>query len=101
LTPERNVLRGVSREFVAGLATTLGLTLGYTRITPEELSRANEAFITSTPHCLLPVTRFNHEPIGNGTPGPVFQRLISAWSEKLGIDIVEQMRAGAKSRSEQ
>ena len=99
LTPELHVLHGVSRDFVASLTTSLGLTLGYTRITPEDLSRSNEAFITSTPHCLLPVTKFNHQLIGNGKPGPVFLRLLSAWSENVGLNIAAQMKDGAKSRS--
>ncbi len=98
LTPERHVLKGVSRDVVAELAASLGLVFGHTRLTEEDLSRANEAFLTSTPHCLQPVTRFNQQSIGNGKPGPVFQRLISAWSKLVGVDIVEQMRQGAKTR---
>lgn len=98
LTPELHVLKGISRDTVAELATSLGLTLAHTRIAPEELSQASEAFLTSTPHCLLPITRFNNKKIGDGTPGPVFNSLISAWSDLVDVDIVEQMRHGAKSR---
>jgi len=98
LTPEQHVLRGVSREFVARLAANLGMAFGSTRIAVEDLLRANEAFITSTPHCLLPVTRFNQQSVGDGKPGLVFHRLIDAWSDHVGVNIIEQMREGAKAR---
>ena len=63
LTPELHVLKGISRDVVSELASSLGMTFGFTRMTAEDLLRANEAFLTSTPHCLVPVTRFNNQPI--------------------------------------
>lgn len=99
LTPQLHVLKGISRDVVDEITSRLGMTMAYTRLTPEDLSRSNEAFLTSTPHCLLPVTRFNQQTIGNGRPGAVFHRLISAWSELVNVDIVEQMIRGARSRS--
>ena len=98
VTPSQHVLHGISRDVVADLSTSLGLTFATARVTPDELARASEAFLTSTPHCMLPVMRFNNLPIGQGVPGPVFQRLISAWSKLVGLDVIEQMRDGAKSR---
>lgn len=98
LTPSEHVLKGISRGVLAELATSLGISVGYTRLMPDDLTRANEAFITSTPHCMLPVTRFNDRPVGHAVPGPMFQRLISAWSDLVGMDIVGQMRDGAVSQ---
>ncbi|HEY0982985.1 aminotransferase class IV [Schlesneria sp. T3-172] len=98
-TPSQHVLAGISRDVAGELATSLGLTFVTARIRPDELSRATEAFLTSTPHCMLPVTRFNGSPIGAGVPGPVFQRLMAAWSDLVGVDIVKQMHDGALSRT--
>ena len=98
VTPSHHVLKGISRDVVADLAMSLGLTFATARVTPDELTRASEALLTSTPHCMLPVTRFNNRPIGQGVPGPVFQQLISAWNKLVGLDIIGQMREGAKSR---
>ncbi len=98
VTPSQHVLHGISREVVADLATSLGLSFATARVTPDDLARASEVFLTSTPNCMLPVTRFNNNPIGQGGPGPVFQRLISAWSKLVGLDIIGQMRDGARSR---
>ena len=100
LTPELHVLKGISRDVVGELASSFGMSFGFTRMTHDDLLRSSEAFLTSTPHCLVPVTRFNRQPIGDGRPGPVFHRLITAWGNRVGVDIVKQMRDGAKSRSE-
>jgi branched-subunit amino acid aminotransferase/4-amino-4-deoxychorismate lyase len=53
---------------------------------------ADEAFFTSTSPCVLPVTRVDRRTIGDGKPGPVVGRLLRAWSELVGVDIVEQAR---------
>jgi branched-chain amino acid aminotransferase len=54
---------------------------------------ADEAFLASTPYCLMPVTKINGVPVGDGKPGPLFRRLISAWSELVGLDIQAQIQA--------
>jgi branched-chain amino acid aminotransferase len=51
---------------------------------------AQEAFLSSTPFCLMPVTRINGVPIADGRPGPLYRRLIEAWSEEVRVDIVAQ-----------
>lgn len=99
LSPARHVLEGISRGYLGELAASLGMTFGLQeRMTPDDLARCDEAFLTSTPHCLLPVTRFNGLTVGSGCPGPVYQKLIASWSESVGVDIVEQMRRGARDR---
>jgi branched-chain amino acid aminotransferase len=54
---------------------------------------ADEAFVTSTPYSMLPITRFNGRPVGDGRPGPITARLLDAWSELVGVDIVDQALA--------
>jgi len=51
---------------------------------------ADEAFFTSTPYCLMPATRFNGLPVGDGKVGPVTRLLLDGWSEIAGFDLVEQ-----------
>jgi branched-subunit amino acid aminotransferase/4-amino-4-deoxychorismate lyase len=90
--PQDAVLPGVSLAVVARLAHGLGIPLSYRKFPPAEVARADEVILSSTPWCLLPVTRFEGRPIGSGVPGPVFARLLSAWSELAGVDIVRQSR---------
>ena len=97
-TPSRHILEGVSRGVVLELASELGLTTTVGDCDAMELAAADEAFVTSTPTCLLPVTKFNGQLIGNGQPGPVFQQLIDRWNGLVGLDIAEQMQRGAADR---
>jgi hypothetical protein len=39
---------------------------------------------------MMPVTQFNFQPVGDGKPGPVYHRIIEAWSAEVGINIPAQ-----------
>lgn len=92
-TPEgRNILRGVSRTVVMELAEQLDIPCYECNLEEYDLYAADEAFFTSTPFCLIPATRFNGLPIGNGKPGPLTQRLLAAWSQTVNVDIVGEVR---------
>lgn len=90
--PVGTALEGVSLGVVAELAQQLGRPLQRRSLTPQELANASEAFLSSTPSCLLPVTRFQGQPLGTGQPGPVYRQLLSAWNDLVGLDICEQMQ---------
>ena len=53
---------------------------------------ADEAFMTATPFCILPVTALNGTPIGNGRTGAITQKLLDTWGANVGVDIVGQIR---------
>lgn len=92
-----NTLPGISRSTVIELAGKLGIPLVERDIQVFNVINADEAFLSSTPYCLMPVTRINGVTIGDGEPGPLFRRLIDAWSQKIGLDIVQQILGGARS----
>lgn len=85
-----NALAGISRATVIELAGSLGIGVRETNIQPYDVYTADEAFFTSTPYCMMPATRFNGLPVGDGAVGPITQRLLAAWSELVGVDIVAQ-----------
>lgn len=95
ITPEgRNILRGVSRQYIIDeLAPQLGLQCIEKNIEPYDMHCADEAFMTGTPFCMLPVTHLDGLPIGDGKPGPVTNALLKAWSKNVGVDIPEQIKA--------
>lgn len=100
LTPRpEHCLSGISQAVVQELATQSKLPYSTADLRPQDFSRASEAFTSSTPTCLLPVTRFNQQAVGNGLPGPIFQRLVSEWSQLVGLDIAQQLRQVAQERS--
>lgn len=88
----RNCLAGISRETVLELAEQLGIACREMDLQPYDLYTADEAFFTSTPYCIMPATRFNGLPVGDGQVGPVTRRLLAAWSERVGLDIARQAR---------
>jgi branched-chain amino acid aminotransferase len=95
----RNTLPGVSRAMVIELAGKLGIPFEVRDFQPFDAINADETFLASTPYCLMPVTKINGLPIGGGRPGPVYQRLIEAWSQLVGLDVIDQIAHGAESRT--
>lgn len=90
----RNILAGVSKATVMELAAELGIAFRERNLDVLDAANADEAFLASTPYCLMPATRLNGRPIGSGLPGPVYRRLLKAWSERVGLDIEKQILAG-------
>lgn len=86
----RSALAGISRATVLELATQLNIPLEVTDFQPYDIYTADEAFFTSTPYCIMPATKFNGLPVGDGQVGPVTKRILQAWSQLVGIDIVAQ-----------
>lgn len=86
----RNCLAGLSRQTVLELAADLGIPSIETDLQPYDFYTADEVFFTSTPYCIMPATRFNGLPVGDGQVGKITRKLLTAWSEMVGIGIVEQ-----------
>ena len=93
VTPEgRNILRGISREYVMReLCPQLGIEVLEKNIEAYDVYTADEAFMTGTPFCMLPVTSINGSPIGSGSIGDGFCRILAQWSLNTGIDISGQI----------
>ena len=87
---DRDILQGVSRGMVLDLADQLGLETVEEDLQPYNLYTADEAFFSTTSPCLLPMTRVDKRQIGDGKPGPIAMQLLAAWSETVGVDIVDQ-----------
>ena len=96
-----NTLPGISRQTVIELAQKLGIPFVVKDFQVHSVINADEAFTATTPYCLLPVTKINGLPIGDGRPGPIWKKLLGAWSELVGIDIERQIRESAQRRTAQ
>jgi branched-subunit amino acid aminotransferase/4-amino-4-deoxychorismate lyase len=84
---------------VFDLAKELGIPVSEEDLQPYDLYTADEAFFTSTSPCVLPVTQVDRRPIGDGKPGPTVHRLLQAWSETVGVDIVAQAKYYARKET--
>jgi branched-chain amino acid aminotransferase len=95
-SPEpRNILRGISRDFVIELAAELGIQCVDRNIEPYDVMTADEAFFTCTPFCMVPAVKFHGNNIGSGQTGPIYKRIIQRWSDVVGVDIIAQIQTWA------
>jgi branched-chain amino acid aminotransferase len=87
---DKNVLGGITKEAIFGLARQLNVEIVEGDFTPYDLYNAEEAFLASTSPTFVPIKTVNGLKIGQGAPGPITLRLIAAWNKMVGMDIVDQ-----------
>lgn len=93
ITPEgRNCLIGISRNYIFEICKQLKIKCIEKNIEPYDIYTADEAFMTGTPFCILPVFRFNGLNIGSGKFGNLTNKLIKKWGKNVGIDIIKQIK---------
>jgi branched-chain amino acid aminotransferase len=63
------ILPGTTRDWILGWAPGVGLRPTEGALTTADLAAADEAFLSSSVAGILPVTRFDGRPIGDGKPG--------------------------------
>ena len=96
-TPEgRNILRGVSRAYIFEICKQLNIKCVEKNIETYDVYTADEAFMTGSPFCLIPVTQLNSAAIGKGKLGPVTDKLIKKWGKNVGVDIIKQIKEYGK-----
>jgi branched-chain amino acid aminotransferase len=80
------LLDGITRRRVLELARAAGHHSDEAHLGPDDLYRADEAFLTSSLRGLLPIVRVDGRPIGAGgagVPGPITRALIGRYGEFL------------------
>jgi branched-chain amino acid aminotransferase len=83
------ILPGTTRSWLLAWGGRVGLRPVETRLTRADLAVADEAFLSSSVAGVLPVTRFEGEPIGDGTPGP--------WTRRARADREALIAGGAST----
>ena len=83
-------LAGITRQTTLEIAASLGMPAQETDLQPYDVYVADEAFFTSTPYCIMPATRFNGLPVGDGKVGEITRMLLQGWARLTGVDVVEQ-----------
>jgi D-alanine transaminase len=73
LGPE--ILAGVVRRCLIGLLGELDIPFEQRAFSLAELRQAREAFLTGSSRFLLPVTRIDGQPVGDGAIGPISREL--------------------------
>jgi len=81
--PDGDILPGITRKVVLDLAHTLAIPVREGVINGQDLKDADELFVTNSGWEVMPVTRLNGIPLGNGEPGPITRRLHEAYRKKV------------------
>lgn len=92
-TPEgRNILRGISRDYIFELCKELNIECIEKNLTLYDAYASDESFMTATPFCILPVSSVNYIKLGDKPMGEITQLLIKKWSENVNVDIIQQIK---------
>jgi branched-chain amino acid aminotransferase len=76
---EVGILDGITRRKVLDLCGSHGIAATEGILWPEDLRRADEAFVTSSVRGIVPIVRVDGEPVGGGRPGDVTRRIMALY----------------------
>jgi branched-chain amino acid aminotransferase len=83
-SPADNVLEGITAATAVELAQKeLGIETVERQIDRSELYIADEIFMTGTAAHLTPVVEVDRRPVGDGTPGPITQKLSALFFDAI------------------
>lgn len=88
ITPPKNheILPGITRDVILELAAANNIPYQEDIIALEALQAASEVWVASSTREILPVVELDGAPVGDGKPGPVWQRmdaLLQAYKKSL------------------
>jgi D-alanine transaminase len=77
LAPPRDnrILEGIRYGLVEELCASEGVPFEVRPVSRDEVASADELMLSSATKEVLPITRLDGKPVGDGKPGPVFNRL--------------------------
>ena len=77
--PLTSILPGITREALLTLARDMGISVWEEKFSLDDLYLADEAFLTGTAAEVTPVREVDGRLIGQGSPGPITQKLQSVF----------------------
>jgi D-alanine transaminase len=75
------LLPGITRDLVIELAAQNHIPYEEANILEADLTRADEIWLTSSTKEILAVTHLNGTPVGNGKPGPLWERMYGLYQQ--------------------
>ena len=78
------ILAGITRDVTLELAVREGIPVLERAFSLDDVATAEECFMTSATSFILPVIRVDETPVGDGAPGPITERLRSAYLLRAG-----------------
>jgi branched-chain amino acid aminotransferase len=75
------LLEGITRKNVIALLRKARIGFAELPLWPIDLAQADEAFLTSSVRGVVPITRVDGKPLGDGRVGPVTARVLALYAE--------------------
>jgi D-alanine transaminase len=75
------VLEGIRYGLIEQLCREAGIPFELRRIAREEVLGADELILSSATKEVLPVVQLDGQPVGNGKPGPIYQKLYDGYQQ--------------------
>lgn len=75
------VLEGIRYGLIEEMCRAAGIAFELRPISRAEVLAADELLLSSATKEVLPVTRLDGQPVGNGKPGPIFATLYAAYQQ--------------------
>lgn len=76
ITPEKNLLHGITRNLCISLALDHGMEVEERVIAVEELNNADEVFMTGSNKNIVPITMIDHVQVGEEKPGSITKTMM-------------------------
>jgi D-alanine transaminase len=75
------VLEGIRYGLIEELCRAAGIPFELRRVAREEVLAADEIVLSSATKEVLPCTRLDGCPVGNGRPGPIYEKLFAGYQQ--------------------
>ena len=86
-TAATGILEGITRKILLQLAPQVGIPVQLQPIHRQEIAQLEEAALSGSSRAFLPVVRIQDQVVGNGRPGPISRRLLTAYNDFLRREI--------------
>ncbi len=83
VTPGEGILFGITRKHLIAVALELGIPVREGAVSVADVLGADEAIMCSSVKEVMPITRIDGQPVGDGAAGGVTTRLMQGWREYI------------------
>lgn len=86
-TAAKGVLEGVTLKMILSLLDDLNIPLSLQPVHVEQIASLDEAGLCSSSRALIPIVQIGEAVVGNGRPGPICQRILTAYRDYVRGDV--------------
>ncbi|MEY4940108.1 MAG: hypothetical protein RIQ93_1843, partial [Verrucomicrobiota bacterium] len=88
ITPaaSQGALKGITRSTIFDIGKALNVPVREADMTRYDIWCADECFLTGSGAEVIPVVKLDGRPIGDARPGPITQRVLSSFRERVLVE---------------